>query len=162
VGTAIKQTSWLAYPDHNILFDRLANVKVNYPDITGSEMRVFPEDNVEAGDTLTYTLILKNEGLADAPLVTATNRLPHMLRLHAVDGPSQGQVVAGTDSITWTTPLSRAGVATLTYRAVISYQFGAVIRNVAYADDGFSDPVMLTTETTFRGYPTYLPLIIKN
>jgi hypothetical protein len=71
-------------------------------------------------------------------------------------------VLSGANSITWTTPLSQAGIATLTYRAVISYRFGAAIQNRAYANDGYNDPVLLTASTRFRAHPTYLPLIIKN
>jgi uncharacterized repeat protein (TIGR01451 family) len=125
-------------------------------------MNVFPKENVEAGDTLTYTLILRNDGLADAPMVTTTNRLPNMLELISVDDPSRGHVISDTYGITWTTPLSQDGVASLTYRAAISYRIGAAIYNTAYANDGFSDPVMLSDSATFRTYPIYLPLIYKN
>ncbi|MEW5959769.1 MAG: hypothetical protein AB1801_18745, partial [Chloroflexota bacterium] len=156
------QTNWLAYPDHQILFDRVATVKVNFPDLSESTMSVTPSQGVEAGDTLTYTIVLKNTGLVDDPLVTTTNTLPAALDLLAVDPPSQGSLEAGGKSITWTTALARNEVATLTYRAVISYKTSTAITNRAYAADDINQPVMLTTQSAFKVIPTYLPIIFKN
>ena len=125
-------------------------------------MEVTPARDVEAGDVLTYTLVVQNDGLVDAPVVTTTNSLPHPLDLLAVDGASQGNVESGGNVLTWTTPLSSGGVATLTYRAVISYRAGYAIANIAYADDGFNRPVRLTARAAFKVGSTYLPLILKN
>ncbi len=162
IGTLVEQTSWLAYPEHNIHFDRIAVVQVNFPNLSSSRMRVTPAQDVEAGDILTYTIVLRNDGLVDAPAVTTTNSLPHPLELLTVDGASQGNVEAGAKTLTWTTPLTRGGVATLTYRAVISYRAGYGIDNVAYATDGYGDPVRLTARAAFKVGSIYLPLIFKN
>lgn len=162
LGTVISQTSWLAYPEHNILFDRIATVKVNFPDLSQSAMSVTPAQNVEAGDTLTYTIILKNSGLVDAPAVTTTNSLPHMLSLAAVNPPAQGTVTTGQNGFTWTTALAKDQAATLTFRAVVSYQTSTGINNTAYASDGLNEPVDMPAQATFKSIPTYLPLIIKN
>ena len=161
LGTVISQTSWLAYSDHRILFDRVATVKVNFPDLTGSTMSVTPNLGVEAGDTLTYTIVLKNNGLVDDPLVTTTNTLPHMLELLAVDPPSQGNVESGNKAITWTAALAQNEVATLTYRAVISYKTSTAIENKAIAADDINSPLELTVRSYFKIIPTYLPVIFK-
>ncbi len=161
-GTLVEQTSWLAYPEHNIRFDRIVAVQVNFPNLSNSTMNVTPAQDVEAGDSLTYTIVLQNNGLVDAPVVTTTNSLPHALELLAVEGASQGNVETAGDVLTWTTPLSSGGVATLTYRAVISYRAGYAIDNIAYVDDGFSNPVRLTARAAFKVGLTYLPLIFKN
>jgi uncharacterized repeat protein (TIGR01451 family) len=163
LGTVVSQTSWLAYPAHNILFDRVADVYVNYPFLNESTMVVTPTQGVEANDVLTYTIILKNTGLVDDPLITTTNTLPHMLELISVDTPSQGSVISSGKTITWTTPLSKNETAILTYQAVISYRTSSSnIKNTAYADDNINESLALTAQTNFKVIPIYLPLISKN
>jgi subtilisin family serine protease len=162
LGTVISQTSWFAYPDHNILFDRVADVRVNFPDLNASTMTVNPAKDVEAQDMLTYTIVLKNDGLVDDPLVTTTNTLPPMLELVSIDPPSQGNIIPNGNSFTWTTSLAKeGGIATLTYRAIISYETSSkVIKNTAYLDDGISQ-LALSAQATFKLTPIYLPLIQK-
>jgi uncharacterized repeat protein (TIGR01451 family) len=162
LGTVISQTSWLAYPEHNILFDRVATTKVNFPALNGSTMSVVPTRDVEAGDVLTYTIVLKNTGLVDDPMVTTTNTLPPMLDLVSVDNPTQGTAIPAGNGILWTTPLARNEVATLTYQVVISYETSGSIKNTAYIADGFNDPVALTARTLFKSLPVYLPFVSKN
>ncbi len=161
VGTVVSQTNWLAYPEHQVLFDRVADVYVNFPDLTGSVMEVTPASGVARNDILTYTLLLKNTGLTGAAAVTTTNQLPPMLDLIAVDAASQGDFTADTRTITWTTALAPNEVATLTYRAAISYEVGSAINNVAYVEDGIGQPVPLQARATFKVLSVYLPAIIK-
>ena len=124
-------------------------------------MSVTSNLGVEAGDTLTYTIVLKNNGLVDDPLVTTTNTLPHMLELLAVGPPSQGNVESGNKAITWTTALAQNEVATLTYRAVISYKTSTAIENKAVAADDINSLLELTARSYFKIIPTYLPVIFK-
>jgi uncharacterized repeat protein (TIGR01451 family) len=162
LGTKVSQVSWLAYPEHDIVFDRVTQVRVNFADLDTSTHSVIPAQEVEKGDVLTYTLVLKNTGLVDDPLVTTTNTLPPMLEMVGVDSPSQGSIVTNGKSFTWTTPLAKNGVATLTYRAVISYETSSAIENTAIVDDDLNEPLALTARTAFRIWPVYLPLIYKN
>ena len=162
LGTVVSQTNWLAYPDHRILFDRIATVQVNFPDLSASTLSVTPTEGVEENDVLTYTLVLKNTGLVDAPMVTATNALPHMLNLVSVDPPGAGSVISHGNSLTWTNALAKNESVTLTYRAAISYKTSGAIENTVYANDDANEPLALTTRTTFKTVPTYLPLIFKN
>jgi uncharacterized repeat protein (TIGR01451 family) len=161
LGTAVKQVNWLFYPDHNLLFDRIATVKTNFPDLSPSTLKVTPTQGVEAGDILTYTITLKNSGLVDDPLVTVTNNLPHLLEWVAINSPSQGQVISKGRNITWTTSLSKNQVARLTYRARISYEISSAIENTAYVNDGFEAPVILKAWTNFEQTVLYLPTIFK-
>lgn len=161
LGTTVSQTSWLGYPDHNILFDRVASVHVNFPDLTGSSFDVTPTQGVDAGDKLNYTLTLRNDGLVDAPIVTATNTLPHMLEFDAVGSPTQGNLIAAGRSLTWTTSLAKDEVATMTYSAVISYQSSLPIENIVRVDSGVGKPLVLKARTSFKAYPMYFPLILK-
>ena len=163
LGTALHQTNWLYYPEHDLLFDRVATVYVNFPDFQGSALTVTPAQDALPGETLTYTIVLKNSGLVDDPQVTAANVLPHMLILDSVDTPSGGSVLSdGRQAITWTTPLAVNETATLTYRAVISYRTSTPIDNMVLVTDNITDPVRLRARTTFKVYPLYFPIIYKN
>ena len=162
LGTDINQTSWLAYPEHSIRFDRVASVQANYPDLSQSSLSVTPTTGVVPGDTLTYTIVLKNSGLVDDPLVTATNTLPHTLEWGTVGTPSRGAIEAAGRSITWTTPLSKDEVVTLTYQAVISYRSSGTINNEVYLNDNINQPVILSARVAYKTLPTYLPIIFKN
>lgn len=162
LGTIVTQTNWLGYSDHNILFDQVADVRVNFPSYNSSSFTVSPPKGVEAGDTLNYTLTLKNDGLIDSPLVTVTNTLPHMLDWISFDTPAQGNLNREGRSFTWTLPLAKNETATLTYQAVISYQTSSAIENTVYLNDDLNSPLVLTARTTYKTIPIYLPLIAKN
>lgn len=159
LGTTVRQVSWLAYPDHHILFDRVAEVRVNFPDLSHSTFSVSPTQKVEVGNVLNYTLVLTNDGLVDDPVVTATNVIPPALQLLAIDPPSQGAIISSGKGFTWTTSLPKNQSATLTYRAVISYQTSSGIRNSVTIDDGLNDTLTLTNQATFKVLPIYLPVI---
>ncbi|MBN1218589.1 MAG: S8 family serine peptidase [Anaerolineae bacterium] len=162
LGMVVSQTSWLAYAEHNILFDRIADVNVNFPDLSASEMIVVPTEDVEENSVLTYTIVLRNIGLVDDPLVTTTNTVPHMLNLMVVDTPSQGTVISSGKNITWTTPVDRDEAVTLTYQAVVSYHSGIMIENTAFVDDNINKPLRLTARATYKTMPIYLPVIFKH
>jgi uncharacterized repeat protein (TIGR01451 family) len=161
LGTTLRQVSWLAYPDHHILFDRVTEVRVNFPDLSHSTFSVTPAQRVEVGNVLNYTLVLRNDGLVDAPVVTTTNIIPPALQLLAIDPPSQGALISSSNSFTWTTSLPKNQSATLTYRAVISYQTSSGIKNSVTIDDSLSEPLTLTNQATFKVLPVYLPLIYR-
>lgn len=162
LGTLVSQTSWLAYPEHGILFDRVTDLYVNFPDLDHSTMTVTPAHGLQAKDLLTYTIVLKNDGLVNNPVVTLTNTLPHLLELVSLDTPSQGALVSSGKTLTWTTALAKNEVATLTYRAVISYEAGSDIKNIAYVQDGLSPTLALTARAAFKRTRFYLPVIWKN
>ena len=162
IGVVLSQTNWLDYAEHKILFDRIATVYVNFPDLQASSFNSTPAQGVETRDILTYTLVLKNTGLVDDPMVTTTNTLPHMLELIGVDPPSQGNVAINGKTIRWTTPLAKDGVATLTYRTVISYRSSTPIRNIAYVNDNINDQLILKAITSYQAHDNFLPVILKN
>jgi hypothetical protein len=86
-----------------------------------------------------------------------------MLLLGDVDAPTQGTLLSnGRDTITWTTPLSVNAVATLTYRAVISYQSSTPIENVVRLDDNLNEPFNVAARAYFEVFLRYFPIIFKN
>ncbi|MCB9100561.1 MAG: S8 family serine peptidase [Anaerolineales bacterium] len=162
LGTIVAQTSWLAYPEHHILFDRVADLRVNFPSYNTSSFSVTPTVGAQAGDILNYTLVLKNDGLVDSPVVTATNTLPLMLDLQAYTPPGKGALSIQDRNFTWVLPLAKNETATLTYQAVISYQTSSAIENTVEVNDGLNSPLTLTARTTYKVLPMYFPLLLKN
>jgi uncharacterized repeat protein (TIGR01451 family) len=160
-GSVISQTSWLAYAEHDILFDRISVVDAA-PALGTSMMTVSPDHGVKEGDMLSYTIVLANSGLVDAPMVVTTNTLPAILELAAVDAPSSGTVNAGSDGFSWTTPLARGETSSLTFQAIVRTTGYGLINNVAYVDDGTKNPVTLSAQASFKLGQLYLPVIAKN
>ena len=162
IGTVVSQTSWFYNQDHQIGFDRVTDVFVNFPEISQSRLSVNPSQDVLPGDILTYTLVLKNSGLVADPQVIATNSLPHMLnQLQIIGSPSQGSVVADSRALTWTTSLAVNEEATLTYTAVISYRSSTPIDNLVRVDDQLNPILKLKARTFFEVYPRYFPLVLE-
>lgn len=161
LGSKVRQISWLFYPEHNLLFDRVAEVRVNFPDLNASALSVSPAQGVEPGMVLNYALTLRNNGPINDPVVTATGDLPMMLDLLQVDPPGQGTLLTNGASFTWTTALASGQEAILTYRAVISYKTSSAIINTVSVNDGLNDPLLLTAQSTFKVLPIYLPLLYK-
>jgi uncharacterized repeat protein (TIGR01451 family) len=162
VGTLVRQVNRVAYAEHGLAFERTNRIRVNFPNLSASTFSVEPAAGVEAGDILSYTLTLLNDGLVDNPVVTATNELPHMLEFVEIDPPSQGNLVTNERRLLWTGALAKNESATLTYRAVISYQTSRPIENLFYLSDNYNDPLLLKTRTDFRKWPYYLPVIFRD
>lgn len=162
LGSVVSQTNRLTYDNHNLSVDRVATVYVNFPNLEQSTLTVAPAYEVQPGDTLTYTITLKNTGLVDDPLITTTTTLPHMLELVAVDQPGQGDVTVKNKSLTWSTPLAVNEAATLTYRAVISYYSSTPIDNIAYVNDGLNEQLILKARAYFKGGIRYFPILAKD
>jgi uncharacterized repeat protein (TIGR01451 family) len=160
-GTVISQTNWLFYPEHNILFDRLADVGVK-PDLSASSISVTPNQNIVLNDALNYTIILRNDGLADSPQVTTVDPLPPTLELLSIGTPGSGAVISNTNIFTWTTALAQGQISTLNVQARVKSAGGFTIVNTASVNDSFNPVFNISAGASFKTLPTYLPLIMKN
>ncbi len=161
LGSVVSQTSWVAYDDHDIVVDRLTNVCVNCPNLQQSTFTANPAQKLRAGDTLTFTLVLRNSGLVDDPAVKVTNTVPLPLELVELGQPSRGNVSQNDQSLTWTTPVSKNEAVTLTYRTVVSYQTSQPIENVAYVVDSADTPMFLRALANYQVFSSYFPVIRK-
>ena len=161
LGSVINQTSWLAYPEHNILFDRITTVNVS-PDLSNSKMSVVPVADVVHNDILTYTIMIKNSGTTGSPMVTTTDELPSMLNLIELVPPAVGQAISSGNRLTWTMAITRNQAATLTFRAKISESGVGIIRNTAHIDDGLSPALKLSADAFYQVPPIYMPIITKD
>lgn len=90
------------------------------------------ETLASSGQTLTYTLGLRNDGGADVNLVAVTNTLP--ISLTFVPGSLTGPGASYLDgAVLWQGPVAQGGEVALTYQAQLtgSLTTGDLIRNCA-------------------------------
>jgi hypothetical protein len=151
----------MGYDPHAIEFDRIAPTWVNLPVISQSTFVVTPTVG-EVGSLLTYTLYVRNTGVADG-VVTATNPLSDVLLLQSNSIQASGGVTqTNGDVITWAVPVAVGDTATMTYTAIISDippEF--VIRNQADLDDGLGNTLPLEARVSLKALPVYLPIVLK-
>jgi uncharacterized repeat protein (TIGR01451 family) len=161
VGHVVSHTVWMGYESHAIKFDRIAATAVNLPILSESTFSVTP-DVGERGSLLTYTLQVRNTGIADG-LVTATNPLPDSLALGPDIRQTGGSILqANRHLIVWTVPVPVGDTATLTYTATVTdIPPGFVLRNDVTLDDGLGNTHLLEALTKIKGVPTFLPVIFK-
>jgi uncharacterized repeat protein (TIGR01451 family) len=114
-GSVVTNVARLRLEDQRIEWERSATVWIGGPDLTASALSVRPSEP-RSGNRLVHTLVLANDGLDDANLVTST------IRLWSASAPlsgslrsSAGTTIILTDTVRWTTAVSAGGRVTLTY-----------------------------------------------
>lgn len=160
-GHVVSHTVWMGYDSHAIEFDRIAVTYSNLPVLSQSTFSVIPTVG-ERGTLLTYTLRVRNTGVADG-LVTAVNPLPASLALVPdILQTSSGILQTDSRAITWTLPISIGDTAVLTYTAIITdIPSGFVLRNRAVLHDGLGNTYPLEARSTVKGIPSFFPVIVK-
>ena len=132
-------------------------VKIHTPDLSTSTIGVNPVSiTTSPGETLTYTLTLRNTGLASANAVL-TDPIPDHTNLvapspNASDG---GAVTLLSGALHWSGVIAPAGTVTVTYQvAVQSLQIGEVVTNTATLQDGFGVSTPLKVNSLYNPYFT--------
>jgi uncharacterized repeat protein (TIGR01451 family) len=120
--------------------------------------------SAQPGDVLTYTIVLRNDGLAIASAVTLSNPLP--VQTTYVTGSLQlegGGVADDANGIIgWNGSLDVGARVTLTYQCkATTLERGIWVRNVAYLKDGYSLPRRLQASTYVPYGHQWLPLLLK-
>ncbi|MDH4138591.1 MAG: DUF11 domain-containing protein, partial [Anaerolineae bacterium] len=163
-GTVISNVAYIGYDDHHIFFDRGVDVRLDVPDLSASTITV-DKDTAEHGDPLTYTIVLRNEGVADALSAVLTNVIPAHVAYFTGSLSTEGTPPADFDGekVTWSGSLGLDSPITITYGAVVSTTRGGLtIRNVAHLEDDFGYVIERTATTTVPSLPQFLPFIMKN
>jgi uncharacterized repeat protein (TIGR01451 family) len=162
VASPILNPAQIHLADHDLVFTRTARTRVNAPDL-GASLYAVDRDTARPGETLTYTLVLRNDGLADAPSVWLTNPLP----LHTTYVPGSlalwgnGTSVQANDVITWTGALLRGQPVTLTYQALVANYAGYDIVGRASLSDGYGEVWEMFAWTAVPYFKSYLPCIFE-
>ena len=142
-------------------FDRIAATPINWPDLSQSTFSVTPTLG-QKGDVLTYTLQIRNTGVADGE-VTMTNRLPDSLALIPNSlQPNIGVIQSNGQVITWNVSVAVGNTASLTYTAIIAdIPPDFALRNRATLAEGLGSSLSLEAIATVKGIPIFLPIVLK-
>jgi len=149
--------------DHDLTFTRTARTRINAPDLDTS-LYAADRDTARPGETLTYTLVLRNDGLVDAPSAWLNNPVPvnttYVTDSLALQGGGVASEVDG--AITWAGTLLRDQPVTLTYRVVIASYAGYDIVGHDWLSDGYGEVWEKTALTAVPYFNIYFPLVSKN
>ena len=140
VASLLLNSAQVYLADHDQAFTRMTRTRVNAPDL-GDWLYTVDRDTARPGETLTFTLVLRNDGLADAPAARLDNPVPDNTTFVSGSLVLQGGGEANeTDRvITWTGALLRSQPVTLTYRVLIADHAGYDIVGRARLADGYGE-----------------------
>ena len=122
------------------------------------------KETAEHGDPLTYTTVLRNEGVITSSAVL-TNVIPAHVAYVPGSLSTEGTppAVCDGEKVTWAGPLGLGSPVTITYGAVVSTTNGDLsIRNVAHLEDDFGYVTERTATTVVPPLTQFFPLILKN
>jgi uncharacterized repeat protein (TIGR01451 family) len=109
-----------------------------------------------AGDTLTYTILLRNPGPA-LEGVTVTDALPAGLAYAGNASATTGTLQESGGVITWNGAVSSSGPVTIRFDAAISPSISSaqVIENMVIIEDGLGSSLQRSAVTTVKGYAEF-------
>jgi uncharacterized repeat protein (TIGR01451 family) len=163
-GTVISNVAYISYDDHYVLFDREVDIRVNAPDLSASTITV-DKETAEHGESLAYTIVLRNQGIIDASSAVLTNVIPAHVAYVPGSLSAEGAppAVYGEGKITWSGPVGLGSPVTITYGVVVSTTRGDLtIRNVARLEDDSGYVTERTATTVVPPLTQFFPLIMKN
>jgi uncharacterized repeat protein (TIGR01451 family) len=141
--------------------EQAASAHVNAPDLAASAKLVSAE-TAGPGQVLTYTLILRNDGLQPSPARLVDNIPPELDPLAGTGWASSGQITITENSLLWTGPIVQGQLVTITLPTVISpTAIGRYILNRASLTDGWGQRTPLETHT-WAEMRLFLPMVFKS
>jgi uncharacterized repeat protein (TIGR01451 family) len=162
VASLILNPAQIHLIDHDLSFTRTARTRVNAPDLETSSYAV-DRDTARPGEMLTYTVVLRNDGLVDAPSAWLSNPAPTPTTYVTGSLTLQGGGMASeaNDIITWTGTLLRGQPVTLTCRAIIPNYAGYDIVGRIWLSDGYGEVWEKVVVTAVPYLKAYLPLFFR-
>ena len=163
-GTWVMPTVDIRHGDQGITFHRWTRTRVNAPDLEPSTFTVAPTE-AQPGDVLTYTLIVRNQGVIDAPAVSISMPVPaYTAFLSGLLHTGTGAVpIGGPAGISWHGPVPLGDAVTITCRVVITSPRRPLrIQGRAYLDDGYGMTITRQAVAEVPPYRVRLVLIFKN
>ncbi len=164
--TPIRNRATFTVGQQGLRFEREADVRIAAPDLSRSSLTITPS-TANTSDTVTVTLIVRNDGLADAPHVHVDAPLPWSMRLLtdtlSVVGGGTATVWGEANRLQWEGPLDVSAAVTLRYRAVAF----AVPKTSTWAyvaarlDDGLGSTWERGNWLYIRPCWAYLPVVAK-
>ncbi len=162
-GTIISNVAGIGYDEHRIAFDRSARTGVNMADLCGSSLEV-DKTTARPGDSLFYTVTLRNVGVAPASSASFVNPIPnHSTYISdslTITGGGTGTEEGGV--ISWTGPVDVGSPVTVTYGVTVTApSAGITITNRADVYDDYGNRLKLTAYTGVPFYKYYFPTIFR-
>ncbi len=120
---------------------------------------------VEAGETLTYTISVLNNGTANAPGARLTDTLPiSMSLLGGSLTANSGSAGASGQVITWAGAIAISQTVRITYSVALTNNIpdGTTLVNPVVVDDGAGMLYNTQASVLIGGGFTYLPVILRN
>jgi uncharacterized repeat protein (TIGR01451 family) len=161
-GRPIVNNARIALEDHDLAFNRSAEVRLDLPDLSSSAFGCMPV-RVRPGRALTCTLSLVNFGSAPAVATTARIYPPGAYPL-GVDSlwATRGTVGWVGDTIIWQGQLMPGGRATLTFELTLSTRpVPQPLYGVAFLDDGVGMEWERPTWLEIDPWRAYCPLLAR-
>ena len=160
-STYITNVARIEDADRGLGFRRQAIVRVNAPDLSPSTFTV-DQSTARPGDALTYTVVLRNEGIIDA--VGATISAPVPAHTTYVSGSLSVQGSGTLDDsdglMRWSGTVSLDVPVTVTYRVVVRDAWVTVVGRLDM-EDGYGESQQRQVATTIPPYQWIFPLIMK-
>jgi uncharacterized repeat protein (TIGR01451 family) len=126
-----------------------------------SSMKQANQWNINAGASITYTIVLRNTGALLTDTLHLTDTLPIGLAYVSSTFTSTSGTIDDSfaPTLRWSGTLSATPAVTLTYRALITETLSRVIINTAQVNAGTAGQFQLSTAIIVNGSSIYLPLI---
>jgi uncharacterized repeat protein (TIGR01451 family) len=115
------------------------------------------------GDTLTYTIVLRNTGDAFPQAVRVTDTLPISLSYlgGSFSATSGLPDASAAPTLKWTGSMSDIFVITLTYAATVTVDSAQLVTNYATINFELGEPFTRSASVLITGWRVYLPLVLK-
>jgi uncharacterized repeat protein (TIGR01451 family) len=161
--TVITNMAIIGYDEHSIAFDRWARTWVDIADLSASTMEV-DKATARPGDSLLYTITLRNMEFAPASSASLVNPIPEQT-IYIPDSLSISGGGVGTEDggvITWSGPIDTGSSVAITYGVTVNARSaGFTITNRATLYDDYGNPVELTVHTDVHPRELYLPIVFR-
>ncbi|MCR4407174.1 MAG: S8 family serine peptidase [Anaerolineae bacterium] len=160
-STYITNVARLEDADHGLSFRRQAVVRVNAPDLSPSTFTV-NRDAAQPGDVLTYTVVLRNEGIMDAVGASVSAPVPtHTTYISGSLSALGGGVLDDSGGIMhWEGTVGVGQAVTITYGVVVRDAWVTVVGR-ADIEDGYGECLRRQAVTAIPPYQRIFPLIMK-
>jgi uncharacterized repeat protein (TIGR01451 family) len=158
-GTVIINRAHLAEVS-GLAIDRLATTRIDSPSLSTSVKTASAQLAIPS-QTLTYTLVLRNDGLQPAQ-ASLTDTIPlHTSYIVGSGTASSGQLTSTADALLWTGTISTGREVSITFPVVISSSAaGLYVLNRATLADQWGNRQPLEA-STWVGMRIFLPLVRK-
>jgi uncharacterized repeat protein (TIGR01451 family) len=125
-------------------------------DLSGSRKRVHP-DQAAAGEVLTYTILLLNEGDVSSRDTVLVDAIPTQTTYISGSAETSAGLLTDKDSIRWSGTLTPYQPVTITFAVTLGE--ASMVRNTAVVTDAKGG--MTTLRALVNGRWSYLPLILR-